>query len=200
MTDRAQVLDDAIEKIVEAFVDIRLGDGVSLREADVIDDYGSDEERAAARERDEGHEWRKIRKVDLEHNSFALCFMDEPGLLFHLPAFMCYALRYPESDSLSTDAATSRLCDSDCIDSLRSHLTSSQVDAIVTFLTASLEFNDPELPAIVPLSIRHWLGDSGAGEQLAAKKAWISTTLEKFNAGRVLDEEETIFIEGIGGG
>lgn len=42
-------LDNTIMQITEAFRDTRLGDGVSLREADVIDDYGTDDEREAAR-------------------------------------------------------------------------------------------------------------------------------------------------------
>ena len=51
--------DDAVNQIVNAFAEVSLGNGVSLREADVIDDYGSANERAAARKHDEHHDWQR---------------------------------------------------------------------------------------------------------------------------------------------
>jgi len=41
--------DNAVNQIADAFADVSLGNGVSLREADVIDAYGTDDERASAR-------------------------------------------------------------------------------------------------------------------------------------------------------
>jgi len=114
-------IDNAVDQIVDAFANVTLGDGVSLREADVIDDYGSDEERATARQRDELHDWQRIADDDIENYSSVLCFMDDEGLRFHLPAYMRFTLRrYRESESMSTDSTIYRLCDPDCIKSLLS--------------------------------------------------------------------------------
>lgn len=46
-------IENVINEIATAFANVGLDEGVSLRKADVIDDYGDDEERAAAREHDE---------------------------------------------------------------------------------------------------------------------------------------------------
>ena len=62
-------IDNAIKQIVEAFGNVPLGGGVSLREADVIDDYGSDEERAAARAHDELDDWQRVPDEDIENHS-----------------------------------------------------------------------------------------------------------------------------------
>jgi hypothetical protein len=81
MNDAAKL----IARVEKVFGDVRLGDGVSLREAFVLDDYGSTEERAAARSQDELIDWRKLVDADLLTDQ-ALCFMDEAGVRFHLPA------------------------------------------------------------------------------------------------------------------
>ncbi len=84
-----------IERVERAFAGLKLGEGVLLLEAFVIDCYGSDEERAAARQKDEHHDWRKLIDSKLLCG-LALCFMDDAGMRFHLPACLVTALR-PES-------------------------------------------------------------------------------------------------------
>lgn len=165
--------DDAVNQIVNAFAEVSLGNGVSLREADVIDDYGSANERAAARKHDEHHDWQRIPDEDIENHSSVLCFMDDEGLRFHLPAYMRFTLRrYRESESISTDSTIYRLCDPDCIKQLSAYLTSQQIDAIKTFLNTCLEIGDDWLDVSnVPLALRHWQGDEAAAEQLQAVQA-----------------------------
>lgn len=86
------LVDEAVGQIVNAFADVRLEDGVSLREAGVIDHDGSDNERRMAREVAELDDWKEIPILDIAYYPDALCFMDDKGLRFHIPAFMCFTL------------------------------------------------------------------------------------------------------------
>jgi hypothetical protein len=43
-----------------AFAGVRLGDGVSMRESEVIDNHGTAEERTLARAPDEKEDWRRL--------------------------------------------------------------------------------------------------------------------------------------------
>ena len=165
--------EDAVKQIVDAFAEVSLGDGVSLREADVIDDYGTDDERAAARKQDELQDWQRIPDEDIENHSSVLCFMDDEGLRFHLPAYMRFTLRrYHESESMSTDSTLYQLCDPDCIKRLLACLTGQQIDAIKTFLNTCLAIGDDWLDiSNLPLALRQWQGDEAAAEELQAVQA-----------------------------
>src|SRR4051794_3453037 len=112
MSERQRSLLRAIE---EAFRDVKLGDGVSLHETVVIDNYGGPEERAAARAADEKHDWRKlVGDPDLVRISGVggLSFYDAGGLRFHLPAYLSLAV----TDFEREDA-------DNILDSLMFHLT-----------------------------------------------------------------------------
>ncbi|MFM9115406.1 MAG: DUF6714 family protein [Planctomycetota bacterium] len=165
--------DNAVNQIADAFAGVSLGNGVSLREADVIDDYGTDDERAAAREQDELHDWQRIPDEDIANHSSVLCFMDDEGLRFHLPAYMRFTLRrYRESKSMSTNSTIYRLSDPDCIERLLVYLTDQQIDAIKTFLNTCLEIGDDWLDVSnVPLALRQWHGDEAAARELQAFQA-----------------------------
>lgn len=174
---------NAINQIVESFVRVTLGNGVSVREADVIDGYGTESERAAARERDEIHDWQRIPDEDIENHSSVLCFMDDDGLRFHLPAYMRFTLcRYRESESISADATIYRLCDPNCIDRLLVHLTNQQINAIKAFLTTCLVIGDGWLDiANVPLALRHWNGDEAACEELRVRQTAQNAAAKKLS-------------------
>ena len=93
-----------IERIERAFSGIRLGAGVSLREADVIDNHGRDAERKPARAQDEVEDWRLIPEDLISRYPSCLSFLDAEGMRFHLPAYMRFALRnYKDSASASID-------------------------------------------------------------------------------------------------
>jgi len=102
MSDNAQLV---IEQIERAFSGVRLGAGVSLREADVIDDYGTSAERKKARAQDELEDWKRIPEELVSRYYSCLSFFDAEGMRFHLPAYMRFALRhYKNSDSASIDS------------------------------------------------------------------------------------------------
>jgi len=95
---------DLIKLIEQAFSDVELSDGVSLREARVIDDHGSDDERKHARGKDELNDWQNISYTDIEKYPDIFCFLDAKGVLFHLPAYMVYFLKtHDQERSLSIE-------------------------------------------------------------------------------------------------
>src|SRR4051794_34491972 len=86
--------EEIIALIEKAFAGVQLGAGTSIREADVIDSYGSEETRARARALDEQHDWRKIPDETIETYHWVFSFFDAEGMRFNAPAYMCYALRH----------------------------------------------------------------------------------------------------------
>lgn len=154
----------AIKQIEEAFADVTLGQGVSLREADVIECDGSHESRVIAREEDELCDWRRIPNRDIEMFDDVLSIMDDDGLRFHLPAFMIYALRHnDDSDVLSTGVAIGPLYDPGCIKRLLVCLTDRQIEAVKSFINA---YREPgrewlDVPHLT-LAVRQWEGDESA--------------------------------------
>ncbi len=160
----------SVKKIMDAFAEVSLGNGVSLREADVIDNYGTVNEKAAAREQDELDVWQRIPDEDIENYSSALCFMDDEGLRFHLPAYMRFTLRrYRECETLSADATLCRLSDPELIKGLLAYLTEQQIDAIKTFLNTCVEIGDEWLDVTdVRLALCQWNGDERAADELHA--------------------------------
>lgn len=102
MLDYSHTRDRLIHMIDVVFRNVVLGDGVSLHETVVIDDYGSDERRQEARLPDEKLDWRKLID-DPELSNICgiggLCFYDAAGLRFHLPAYMTMILKDPVEQS-----------------------------------------------------------------------------------------------------
>jgi len=83
-----------IEEITTAFDGVSREGGVSLSEAWVIDDYGSDEERAKARKQDTETSWQEVSDKDIAHGYSCLCFLDEIGFRYYIPAYIVWYLRY----------------------------------------------------------------------------------------------------------
>jgi hypothetical protein len=97
--------DGVIETIRAAFSGVKRDEGISLREANVIDNYGTDEERAIARAGDTDTAWHEVPDTLLERACSALAFMDQKGLRYYLPAFMVWTLRnYATSNSFTVDS------------------------------------------------------------------------------------------------
>ena len=82
------------DEIRAAFRGVKLGKGISLSQAEVIDRYGKDREGRQVSDRqfddlkfaDERNDWTKLELSDLERDNIA--HMDGEGLRFYLPALM----------------------------------------------------------------------------------------------------------------
>ena len=88
--------EEILAEIHEAFKDVSRHGGVSWSESEVIDDYGSDEERQLARMRDTDTTWQEVADdptwwVDMGVGG--LSFLDPIGYRYYLPACMTVAIR-----------------------------------------------------------------------------------------------------------
>ncbi len=90
--DREEERRAVIEQIGTIFQDVRIEDGITLHEAEVIDDYGTDEERKEARQNDPEVRWQDVPDWKLEKLQ-GLPFLDGKGIRFYLPAYMVWNLR-----------------------------------------------------------------------------------------------------------
>jgi Family of unknown function (DUF6714) len=103
MGDEAkQMAEGIIGEIRRAFCDVSRDEGVTLHEALVIDTYGSDSDRSAARELDTDRRWEDVPDQLIEENDSVLCFVDPKGFRYYLPAYMVWSLRnYETSEGFS---------------------------------------------------------------------------------------------------
>jgi len=80
-----------LKSVIEsAFADVTLSGGVSLRQAEVMDNYGegcSEEKFAALPLEEVTTDWRHIPRDELDRNPY-LSYMDPPGFRYYIPAFM----------------------------------------------------------------------------------------------------------------
>jgi hypothetical protein len=128
-----------LEQIRSAFSGVRREGGVSLHEADVIDGYGSRQERNAARKLDTDRVWWDVPEADIERYDWILSFLDPIGFRYYLPAYMAWTLKhYEHSNSMSVDSTIYAL---DYSDGLREHymerytlLNREQSEAVCAFL------------------------------------------------------------------
>ena len=92
-----------IGQIEAAFRNVLLEGGVTLHEAEVIDDYGSEVDRRAAREKDPEIRWQEVPDEKIERLQ-GISFLDERGFRFYIPAYMTWTLKNLEkSHSNSVD-------------------------------------------------------------------------------------------------
>lgn len=82
-----------IEEIRRAFCGVKLGDGISLLEANGLDDREDEETLAALRALDEKEDWEKIPAERLNHCFCSPSFLDPAGIRFNLPAFLTAELK-----------------------------------------------------------------------------------------------------------
>lgn len=105
---------EVIDAVSEAFHGVAREDGVTLHEARVIDDYGSNDERAAARMLDTEKVWEDVPHADIEEYSEALSFLDPKGFRYYIPAYMIWAVReFGKTDSMSVNATVFHLTNLD---------------------------------------------------------------------------------------
>ena len=94
-----------LRQIEAAFGDVKLGGGVSLHQADAIDDYESPEEIARVRALDTEERWQDIPDEKLLRFPSVIPFFDAEGFRFYFPRFMTFALFHPKSESAVPDTA-----------------------------------------------------------------------------------------------
>jgi hypothetical protein len=85
MTDEEKRVADLIRA---AFYDVRLGNGVGLRQGRGLDDYADAATLAEYRSKDEKDDWSRIPLEELNHYGDTLSFFDAEGMRFHLPAYL----------------------------------------------------------------------------------------------------------------
>lgn len=87
------VADELLELIEEAFNGVERGDGITLHQAIVIDDYGSEEEFVAAGKLDTEGRWQDVPDSDIATNTSIFNFLDSAGFRYYLPAAMSWAVK-----------------------------------------------------------------------------------------------------------
>jgi hypothetical protein len=92
--------DELLDVIEKAFDGVEREDGVTLHEAVVIDNYGSQEEFEKAGSYDTETRWQDVSENDLAENPQFMTFLDAKGFRYYLPAAMSWSIRHGV-DSLS---------------------------------------------------------------------------------------------------
>ncbi|MFO0800167.1 MAG: DUF6714 family protein [Gemmataceae bacterium] len=86
-----------------AFAGVQRG-STTLHEAEVIDEYGSDQERSAARLLDVETSWDQVPDSFIEGCTTALCYLDPESWRFYIPAYMIWSLKnFRVSNSVVSD-------------------------------------------------------------------------------------------------
>jgi hypothetical protein len=83
---------ELLNLVQRAFEGIELGNGISLRETDVIDNYGGEKARKAAKLQDERRNWTAIPYEDIARYHWAYSWLDAEGFRYYLPAVMSWAI------------------------------------------------------------------------------------------------------------
>jgi hypothetical protein len=93
---------EVIADICTAFHGVSREDGISLHETDVIDDYGTLEERLAARQLDTDTSWEDVPSPLIEQFCEAFGFLDPKGFRYYIPAFMRWTLKHFDTSGSSS--------------------------------------------------------------------------------------------------
>lgn len=127
-----------VARVQRAFLNVTLGDGTGLFEANGIDDGFDREKQQNARAKDERNSWMVLSPDELSYGRSALCFTDADGFRFLIPAFMLADLTGDLDDCVVIHLSHTR---DDRFDRLSS-LNGEQVDTIFDFMELFLE--DPD--------------------------------------------------------
>ncbi len=138
-----------IAQITQAFEGVSREDGVTLHEARVIDDWGGEEERAAARGLDTDTHWQEVPPQWIEQLWDAYSLLDSKGWRYYLPAYMVHALRCSGSTSAGDSVIYSCLLPEE--PELREHglsrfsvLTLEQSRAVCRFLRFNAAYGEAD--------------------------------------------------------
>lgn len=159
-----QKIHQLIASITEAFKGVQLGEGVSWHEADVLDNYGSLDERRIARAQDEKKDWTKIPDTiigDLKLQS-VMPFLDMVGLKFYLAPCMIFSLKnYKTSNSIIIHSLIYTLTNKENAGQLQKIITVEQKDCIIDFLFLCLEIGEDyfDLSRVEEKMEKYWLNE-----------------------------------------
>lgn len=147
---------EVISEIERAFRHVKRGNGVSLHEADAIDDYRSEAECKAARELDTENGWQSVPEKDIEKYYWIFPFLDPKGYRYYLPAYMVWSLKnYELGKSVDSGSAV--------IDSLCMSKSLDQQERYTTYLSL---LNQDQCVAIAQF-LKFMAGAGFAGNQRA---------------------------------
>lgn len=85
--------DILLEMIAAAFADVKRGDGITLHQAVVIDNYGSEDEFVSAGKFATESRWQDVPDSDISTNTSIFNFLDPAGFRYYLPAAMSWAVK-----------------------------------------------------------------------------------------------------------
>jgi len=127
-----------IDEIQEAFKNVKLNNGIGIFEADELDACSSEKKLQKAKEKDKSwwNDWKYIGDKHIAYYSSVMCFMDEKGIQWALPAYMIYAINNYENGSFSVDTTIYKI---ERINSNLNIFTSEQKYVITKFLKFMLE-------------------------------------------------------------
>lgn len=161
-SDKTIDIESLIKRITIAFEGQQLGNGVSWREANVLDDYGTQAERDEARALDEKNDWTKIPDTLIEDLRYqcVMPFVDTKGLCYYLPVIMIYSLKkYKTSQSLIIDSLFYSLRRKKVAFDLKKELNASQIQCAIDFIQICLTIGDDyfDLDKVEESLEKYWL-------------------------------------------
>lgn len=98
--------DELLELIEEAFNGVKRGDAITLHQALVIDDYGSQEDFLAAAKLDTEARWQDVPALAIAENPAPFNFLDPAGFRYYLPAAMSWSVRNYVNDDYDSSFFT----------------------------------------------------------------------------------------------
>jgi hypothetical protein len=154
---------DVEAQIRAAFAGVKLGKGVSLRQAQVIDRYGegmTDKEFEAVPGGEITDSWSEVPFSELERDCIA--HLDDDGLRYYLPALMLSLLSDYDPTSMRVIGTIAALYPKIAGSTIRSfaYLTDDQHRAVASFLSAlpHLVMLDTEDSKCVARALRNYWG------------------------------------------
>jgi len=185
----AKMQASVIAQIERDFATVNRVGGVSIREAGVIDDWGTDEECARARAQDTDTHWSEVDIHNLDPGGAALTFCDPVGFRYLMPAYMVFTLRhgeYGDAESIDSDCHDSARSAAEFMDPLGgptvhtceqfSLFSDAQRRCVARFLVCEIERDAMDMPELADRALgalkRYWMQFLDAGEADQLRKRW----------------------------
>src|SRR3989338_9657225 len=94
--------EELLKEIFEVFKDVELGNGISLHETEVLDMYGTKQQRIDARKKDTDRHWTEVKDDWIESidGIGGMSFFDKKGFHYYIPAYMSWYLRKGHGSNL----------------------------------------------------------------------------------------------------